>query len=156
MGKTITVTAGPEVVLRHAIELIDKHPGEDTFARQARGIEQLGYTLVPRGDDAHTGQTTVVLPENDDWTTVDDDSGSGSADLRTWSLNSAIATAETVMVWPDGVDFDGDLVEGDLALGQLEQDALKILAAVRTARRFGRAATAETGRAAAQPEVSRA
>lgn len=134
---TITVTATPAVILRHAIELSKKRDGEDTFDRQARTLNELGYAIVPTGTEACTGPVAVELPGPDDTTVVDDDSGA-TAGLPTWLLRSGMVTADAVLAWPDGVDFDGDLTEGEDALRTLEQDALKVLAAVRASRRAAR------------------
>lgn len=48
---TIRVTATEDVILRHALELTDQVRGENRWQRQARGLGEIGYRIVPTRDD---------------------------------------------------------------------------------------------------------
>lgn len=80
-----------------------------------------------------TGTTALVLPEPDGMEAVEDDEGRAGS-VPTWVLRSCTTLMDTVQAWPDGLDFEGGLIDSQSVIRDLEQDALKVLAAIATHR----------------------
>lgn len=79
------------------------------------------------------GTTALVLPEPDGMEAVEDDEGRAGS-VPTWVLRSCTTLMDTVQAWPDGLDFEGGLIDSQSVIRDLEQDALKVLAAIATHR----------------------
>jgi len=50
-SRTVKVTVSLPVLLQHAIELTKSREGEDRWERQARGLAELGYTIVGQSNE---------------------------------------------------------------------------------------------------------
>lgn len=48
----IKVMVSIPVVLQHAVELAEQRIGETVWERQARGLDEIGYAIVRKDDDA--------------------------------------------------------------------------------------------------------
>lgn len=58
--ETIRVTTTLDGVLRHAIELTEPREGEDVWHRQARGLDEIGYTILGKDDAAELDRLRAV------------------------------------------------------------------------------------------------
>ena len=63
MATEITVTTTPDVILRHAVELVSlpRPAGESFWEKQAAGLDEIGYTIVGKDDAAELQRLRALV-----------------------------------------------------------------------------------------------